>query len=266
MAGTCSTAVFPTTPGAYDVTQNGSSDVFVSKLDSTGHNLLYSTIIGGASEDRASSIALAADGSVVIAGSTSSTDFPTTINGYDRTLTTGTIDAFVARLSPMGNALQYGSFHGGNDYDMANDVAVGPNGEIYITGITASSNLPTTAGAYDASFNTGQDAFVAKFLANGALGYSTYLGGSSDDAANAITIDRNGSAYVTGTTTSANFPTSGTAYNRVYGNNTDVFVAKFNPAGGGLLYSTYLGGSSYEASYTITLDSSLNAYVAGYTE
>jgi hypothetical protein len=161
--------------------------------------------------------------------------------------------------------LAYSSYFGGSLSDGGNSVAVDGEGNIYLVGTTSSASFPT-ANAYQASLNGTSDAFVAKFDPTGTtLIYSTYLGGSGTDSAAAVGVDAAGNAYIGGRTTSTDFPLHN-AYQPTYGGfNSDGFVAKLNPSGTALLYSTYLGGSAGESVVGIAVDGSGNAYVTGST-
>ena len=161
--------------------------------------------------------------------------------------------------------LAWSTYLGDSGDDAAGGVAVDSAGNAYMTGFTASSNFPTTAGAYDTTYN-GYDAFVAKLNASGsALAYSTYLGGSSNDMAEDIAVDSAGNAYMTGFTASSNFPTTTGAFDTTYNGNGDAFVAELNTSGSALVYSTYLGGSGNDEGWDIAVDSAGNAYVTGDT-
>jgi hypothetical protein len=201
----------------------------------------------------------------------------------------GSDDAFVAELNPTAKAFVYSTYLGGNFSDFANGIAVDGSGNAYVTGETLSTDFPATPGAFQTTCGTDtncnaagasvfSDAFVTRINANGTLlGYSTYLGGSSDDTGTAIAVDSSGNAYVTGETTDSNttvatgdFPVTTGAFQTSYGNGSaaagsNAFVTKLNVAGSGLTYSTYLGGSTADVAVGISLDSSNEAYVTGTT-
>jgi hypothetical protein len=159
--------------------------------------------------------------------------------------------------------LVYSTYVGGNNLDESYAVAVDATGAAYIAGYTY-GNFPTTAGVYDTTYNGGSaDAFVTKLNPAGtALVYSTYIGGSGIDIARDLAIDATGAVYITGETTSSNFPRRN-AYDNFYGGSYDVFVTKLNPAGDDLVYSTYLGASNNERGLSIAVDSAGSAYVTG---
>lgn len=270
IAGQTHSSNFPTTPGAFDRIFNENSDVFVTKLNSSGSGLIYSTFIGGINNDEAERIAVDTSGCVYVIGRTESFNFPTTPGVLDTNLD-GTSDAFVTKVSPTGDSLIYSSFLGGSGVEWGYGIAVDLNGNALVTGGTSSTNFPITPMAYDVSQNGHNDAFVTKINTTcSALIYSTYLGASSGDSGDAIAIDKNGYAYVLGRTSSSDFPTTPGAYRRtradLYDYFNDIFVAKLNPAGSTLVYSTYYG--SYEADYgeEIVVDGFGNAYFTGATE
>ncbi len=162
--------------------------------------------------------------------------------------------------------LVYSSYLGGLSSDTGYAIAVDGSGYAYVTGRTYSSSYPTAGSPFDSSFG-GVDAFVTKLnVAGTALVYSTYLGGSNSDWANGIAVDGAGVAYITGETTSADFPTSNPFMSALSSEDfSDAFVVKLNSNGTALIYSTYLGGNLYDVGFGITVDSSGRAYVTGET-
>jgi hypothetical protein len=172
------------------------------------------------------------------------------------------------RLCPSSATLDFSTFLGGKNGDVAFAVAVDRAGDSYVTGITTSKDFPTTAGAFQTHFTGNEDAFVAKFSPAGALIYATYLGGNGSTTGHGIAVDQFGDAYITGSTNATKFPLEN-AYQSNFGGLTDAFVAKLNPTGSALLYSTYLGGKGYEDLFvnafygSIAVDQSGNAYVTG---
>ncbi len=218
---------FSTTPGAFDTSPNAGLDAFVAKLSADGASLTYGTYLGGSGNDHAYGIAVDAAGNAYVTGYTNSTDFPTVPGAFDTSYNNGS-DAFVAKLSADGASLTYGTYLGGSSGDEAYRIAVDAAGNASVTGVTLSTNFPTTSGAFDASYNGGGDAFVAKLSPRGTrLDYGSYLGGSSQDAGYAIAVDAAGNAYVTGITLSTNFPTTPGALKRRNRGANDAFVTKF---------------------------------------
>jgi len=161
--------------------------------------------------------------------------------------------------------LSYSTYLGGNNQENAYGIAVDSAGNAYVVGATNSTNFPTTSGAFQPNYGGGADAFVTKLNADGsALVYSTYMGGGGADSGYGIAVDASGNAYITGYTYGS-FPTTAGAFQTSFGGYIDAFVAKLNADGSALVYSTYLGGSNYDGAYSIAVDASGNAYVAGYT-
>src|SRR4029077_11564286 len=166
--GPTSSAVFPTTPGAFDTTANGGFDVFVTKLNAAGSALIYSTYLGGMDSDSASGLAIDAAGNAYVAGGTGSFDFPTTPGAFD-TLPGGpnASDAFVTKLNPTGSALVYSTVLGGTGSEGASAVVLDPAGNAWVTGGTGSVDFPVTVGAFDRTFNGMAGAFLSQMSANG---------------------------------------------------------------------------------------------------
>src|SRR5215211_7415324 len=228
--------------------------------------LVYSTFLGGTQGESADDLTLDAAGNAYLTGLTASTDFPTTPGAYDTTYSGGQTDAFVAKLNAAGSALVYSTYLGGAATDFGREVVPDSSGNAYITGRTESGDFPTTAGAYDTSFNGVQDAFVAKLSpAGSALVYSTYLGGTGDDGSTDMVLDGTGAAYVTGEADSADFPTTAGAYDTSLNGVQDAFVTKLNAAGSALGYSTFLGGADDDGGSGIALDGTGAAYATGST-
>ncbi len=253
---------FPTS-NPLQPTNHGGADAFVAALDPTGATLLYSTYLGGSSEDAGDGIAVDSVGNAYVTGYTYSTNFPTTSNPLQPT-NHGFADAFVAALDPTGATLVYSTYLGGIFNDVGRGIAVDSAGNAYVTGFTASTDFPTS-NPLQPTNHGGLDAFVAALDPSGqTLLYSTYLGGSGGDAGNGIAVDSAGNAYVTGFTASTDFPTSNPLQPTNDGG-VDAFVAAFDPTGQTLLYSTYLGGSGDDYGQGIAVDSVGDAYVTGYT-
>jgi hypothetical protein len=255
---------FPTTLGAFDTTFNGSSDAFAVKLDPSGRALLYATYLGGSDTDGGSEIVVDGSGAAYVTGVTGSPDFPTTQGAFDRSLN-GHDDAFAVKLDPAGRGLLYATFLGGSGDDGGFGLAVDVGGNAYVTGDTHSFDFPTTPAAFDTTLNSAYgDAFVLRLnRAGSGLLYSTFLGGSGRSGGRAIAVDGSGSAYVTGETTSSDFPATPGAFDTTFNGSSDAFVVKLNPSGRGLLYATFLGGSGSDGGFGIAVDGSGAAYVTG---
>ena len=237
------------------------TDAFVTKLSPSGSTLAYSTYLGGIGEDLALTIAVDSLGCAFVAGSTNSSNFPTQ-SPYQNFQ--GNVDAFVTKLSPSGNSLVFSTFLGGSYADeYAMSVAVDSLGSAYLAGYTNSSNFPTRT-PYQAQLRGINDAFVAKFAPSGSsLVYSTYLGGSDNDYAYAITLDSAGAVFIGGSTNSSNFPTHD-PFQTDWGG-YDAFLTKLSPSGTALVYSTYIGGEDGDYANAVGVDSAGCAYLAGST-
>lgn len=279
VSGETSSANFPVTTGVYDFFYNGLFDVFVSKLNGNLTSLLASTYLGGSSNDNAYSMASDANGNIYVAGSTFSGNYPTTSNAYD-TSYNGFSDVFVSKFNGNLTTLLASTYLGGGGNDTAYSIALGTNGNIYVTGDTFSINFPTTIGVFDTSYNSSSDAFVSKFNGNlTTLLASTFLGSLANDSARSVALDLCGNVYVTGYTGSSGFPTTSNAHDTSYnGGFTDAFVTTLKgDLTSPLLYSTFLGGTGNDAFNTgtcfdkcffadIAIDSRRNVYVAGETD
>lgn len=291
VTGVTASVAFPTTTGAFDTVCgtgakcNATTDVFVSKLNASGTGLVYTTYIGGSGLDQPADIAVDPGGDAYITGQTQSTDFPTTPGalhtscGTDAACNPDSLgpasDAFLTILNAGGTSLRYSTYLGGRGRDVGFAVAAGPGGAAYVAGRTASADFPVTSGAFDdtcgtdAACNGSGDAFLSVIDPAGAgvhdLVYSTYLGGSGAEAfelqetfghAVDLAVDSAGVVYMTGNTSSADFPVTGGAYQTSLHGDSDAFVAEVDPSRAGdgtgvpsasnpaLLYSTYLGGAT----------------------
>jgi len=265
LAGWTDSVDFPM-EDAFQSSNRGGVEAFVVKLNPAGTALLYSTYLGGTYSDRAAGLAVDSSGCAVVTGSTQSSGFPT-LNAFQATLH-GTSDAFVTKLNAAGNGLIFSTFLGGSSQESGNGVALDTAGNIYVTGSTSSADFPRL-NAYQAANHGTQNAFLVKLSSTGSLIYGTYLGGSLTDSGNGVAVDSFGNAYITGGTTSLNFPVVGGVQAHNAGGQ-DAFVAKFNTTGSSLVYSTYLGGSGGttmqpETGNAIAVDSIGDAYVTGTT-
>lgn len=264
---------------------HGSNDAFVTKLRADGTNFWYSSYLGGNFADQANDIVVDSLGAAYITGSTvgnsplkkTEENFPVTSGAYQESPNNNAVmgDGFVSKLSPTGNSLEYSSYISGSNTESGNGIAVDGQGMVYVVGTTSSDNLiPSTATGYQKALKGTQDAFLMKFnfAATSPLVYGTYLGGSTGyDYGEAVAVDSDFSAYVTGATASTDFPVTTYAKQKKKGwvydyFEKDAYVTKFSTDGANLLYSTYLGGSSDDWGYGIAVDSSRRAYVTGYTK
>ena len=297
VAGLTCSADFPVTAGAYQTAHNGSGgacptsqnsfeDVFVTKFNSTGTGLVYSTYIGGSGSDRAYGIAIDSSGNAYVAGQTQSKDYPVTAGAFITTCPGGVggcNTGIVTKLNPTGSALVYSTYVGGNANMGSTGIAVDSSGEAYTTGAT-DGTFPTTAGAYQSS-NPRNGAGLSPVFAilnpsGSACVYCTFLGGTKGTSYNpgnqafGVAIDSTGKAYITGWTDSSDFPTTAGAFQTTCGTDGncnglwDAFVAKLDPTQFGnasLVYSTFLGGSGTDLGLSIAVDPSGDAYVTGIT-
>jgi hypothetical protein len=235
-------------------------------------SLAYSTYLGGSSGDGGEGIVVDSSGNAYVTGFTESVEFPTTSGALRTTFGGGNSDAFVTKLSSTGSATVYSTYLGGSNFDEGLGVAVDSSGNAYVTGITNSSDFPTTAGSLQTTLRGGDDAFVSKLNSTGsALVYSTYLGGSSFENGVGVAVDSSGNAYVTGATGPSDFPTTPDALQTSFGDgpgpfgDSDAFVSTLDSTGSALVYSTYLGGSSFDQGRGVAVNSSGNAYIIGQT-
>ncbi|MBI2568088.1 MAG: SBBP repeat-containing protein, partial [Candidatus Schekmanbacteria bacterium] len=256
---------FPTV-GPLQGTLAGSNDAFLAKIDPLGTALVFSTYLGGTGPDgydRSIHVIATASGGPVVVGTTGSTDFPL-LNALQPAFGGG-IDAFVARLAADGSALVFSTYLGGSGYDWAYGAGVDAAGNIFVAGDTESTDFPTR-NPFQAANRGSSDGFVAKLDPDGAaLTCSTYLGGTDGDSLTGLAVDGSGSVYLTGWTWSTDFPMAYPLDGSVVWGTKDAFVTKMNPAGSGLVYSTFLGGSGHDQGKAITVDPSGRVYVGGVT-
>jgi len=263
---------FPVTASAFQSFRTGDTDAYFTKLNAAGSAVLYSTLLGGTSTDRSSGVVVDSSGNAYVAGYSGSPDFPTQ-NAF-QVFSGGSFDAFIAKFDPSANgaaSLLFSTYLGGIADDKAYGIALDSAGaNIYVAGQSSSNNLPLLNPAQP-TFGGTYDAFVARLGSTGTKIYTTYLGGSGDDRATGVAVNAAGEAYVTGFTSSTNFPTV-SPLQIANGGGFDAFLTKLNPSGSVFLYSTYLGGSSNENNAStitwtnpIAVDASNNAYLTGYT-
>jgi hypothetical protein len=241
----------------------GFFDGFVTKLSPDGQSFIYSTYLGGSGSDIGDGIAVDSSGNAYLIGNTDSTNFPRK-NPFQANLN-GSFDAFVTKLSADGQSLVYSTYLGGSDAETGSGIAIDSSGNAYVTGETLSTNFPTK-NPLQANINGSSDMFITKLSPSGqSLIYSTYLGGSGREFGFSTAVNSSGNAYVTGQTTSADFPTKNPFQPSSGGGSFDAFVTKLSADGQSLIYSTYFGGNDGDNGVGIAVDSSGNAYVTGYT-
>jgi hypothetical protein len=249
-------------------------NAFIAKLNGTATAITYSTYLGGSSFNLANAIALDSSTNAYVTGLTGASDFPTT-SGVPQTSLTGSQNGFVAEVKADGSTLLYSTYLGGSGVDAGLGIAVDAAGEAYVTGSTSSSNFPTMNAVQSAlGGNSATNVFLTKLNSTGTgLVFSTYYGGNLEDAGTGVALDTFGDAYVTGRTTSSNYPVSNSFQGTLNGT-SDAFVTEFSNAGS-VEYSSFLGGPGTENGVggldaqgpigAITVDASSNAYLAGDT-
>lgn len=301
LAGITTSVNFPGSYGQLQPELKGASDLFVAKFDPTGTSLLFSTYLGGKSDEWGQpDIAVDKDGNVYVTGITGSTDFPVSSSAFQTVLADSSA-SFLAKLNPTGSHIVYATLLDAVATPMneviITDLAVDLAGHAYVTGYTNSRYFPTTAGALKdflggmgyCGVGTCNDAFVTKFnLTGSGLIYSTYLGDANpggfgpwgqNDRAFALAVDSAGNAYVTGNSNGPAYPVTPGAVQTefkgggMFGEYGDAFISKLDATGSHLVYSSYLGGSmlagetvgGVDFGFGIAVDSRGNAYVVGST-
>jgi len=226
--------------------------------------LLYSTYFGGNQHDQGFGVKLDASGNILLTGATASTNFP--LKNAFQTAAGGNLDVFVSKFDPTGTTLIYSTYLAGSGDDLGEGIALDPSGDAYVTGWTASPNFPTKNALQPALAGAGAtNDFLAEFDPNGGLIFSTYFGGTGTDHCYSVAVDASG-VYVAGDTSSTDYPTKVPFQATKLGTQTDAFLTKFTTDGSSVIYSTYLGGAGPDTqAYTIAIDSSQSAYVAGQT-
>ena len=259
---------YPTSPGAYNASYSGNTDIVVSRFSSNLDTLVASTYIGGSGpSEYPNAIALDNSGNVYITGQTRSDDYPTTEGAYDSIPnTSGASDVFISKLSPFLNGpLLASTYFGGEGADEAKDLFIDSSGNIYLTGFTESSDFPTTAGVYDMEHNGARDGFVSIFsgdLAPASLMASTVIGGEADDILNGLVVDTD-FIYLTGYSSSTDYPTTAGAYNESHNSGSDVVISKFSSSLATLTASTFIGGEQGDYGHDLTFDASGNILITG---
>ncbi|MGD0514648.1 MAG: SBBP repeat-containing protein [Terriglobales bacterium] len=285
VAGSTTSTNFPGTTGEYqpDLAPGATANVFIAKFSPTGA-LLFATYLGGNGTDYTAGVAVDSGFDILVAGTTSSGNFPTTDGATNAAFQTVPVSSgkhvFVSKLDPTGKFLLYSTYLSGNGIDIASGLAVDQSGSnAYVTGTTTSTEVgtgfPSTLGSYQTTPKATNQFFFTKVDPNtsgsGSVLYSTYFGGSSPSTGSVlgggIAVDSNSNAYITGGTNFTDMPLLD-AYQGLNEGGFDVFVAKINPSGvvgGQLLYSTYLGGSGDDVGFGVAVDSSPDTYVTGWT-
>lgn len=293
-------SLYPTTTGAFQTSFAGGSgsepsDIAITKFNATGTTKLYSTYLGGSSNELLASLICTPSNELVAVLATSSRDFPTTSNAFDRTFNGGSSaiayeidlpngsDMAITKFNAAGSSLIGSTYFGGSGNDGTNlssitafnygdesrsDVALDNAGNIYVTSTTTSTNLPGTTGKAQSAYGGGSsDGLLAKFNSDlSALNWATYFGGSGTDASYNMAIDKSNAIFICGGTTSNNIPGRTGGLNTTYkGGTADGFIAKFDNNGNSVLVSTYLGTNDYDQAYLMDLDNAGNVCIFGQT-
>ncbi|MEZ4648277.1 MAG: FlgD immunoglobulin-like domain containing protein [Candidatus Eisenbacteria bacterium] len=268
LSGDTQSQDFPTTPDSFQpfpTPGSSFSEGFSTKLRADGSGLVWSTYLGGSGLDGVKFMDMGDDDAPVLCGSTTSSDFPSTLGAYDETWN-GIYDVFVTKLSSDGRSLVYSTFLGGTGSDFGEVIVAVPSGDVILTGSTQSTNFPTTDHAFDRTHNGLRDAFVARLSAAGdSLRFSTYVGGSGDDEPWALTVDGQGSPYFSGYVQSVDFPTTNDAFDFTHNGLQDANLTKLDPSGSSLVYSTYFGGVDLDGGWELVMHPSGHPVLTGPT-
>jgi len=272
IVGWTSSSNLPVTAGSYQQTnKGGTSDAFVAEMNPSGSALVYSTYLGGSAQDVGFGIALDSAGDTFVTGYSYSLDFPVTPGAF-QTSTTADGAAWVTELNPGATALVYSTYLGGTTGTSAgNSIKVDASGNAYVTGYTCASDFPITPGVFQPKFGgdctpAGGDGFVSAVNPTGsALVFSSYLGGNRDDVGFSLGLDASNNVYITGRSSSTNYPTTPGAFQPANAGTYDCIFTIVSPDGKSLLYSTYFGGTAVDAAFVMAVDSTGNAYMIGRT-
>jgi hypothetical protein len=259
VTGITSSIRFPTN-NPYDISYNFLGDVFVTKLSPMGNSLEYGTFIGGSNQEHGVMIIVDEMGYIHVCGSTRSKNFP--LKNSIQNNNNGKSDVFILKLSPSGKDIIYSSLVGGNDADLARDFDLDKDGNIYVTGRTKSKDFPMK-NPYDGIHNGTWDAFVFKISTEeNKLNFSTFIGGE-DDWGYGIAVDNTKCIYVSGNTSSPDFPLRNAFDSLMEGE--EAYITKIDPSGNTLNYSTFIGGNKCEKEWGLTIDNQNCAYICGRT-
>ncbi|MBZ5572334.1 MAG: SBBP repeat-containing protein [Acidobacteriia bacterium] len=279
IAGITSSADFPLAGTPYQSTLRGAANIFVAKFNGAANTLIFSTYLGGDGTDYTAGVTVDPGFNVFVAGTTNSTNFPTSSSAFQTAALNTNNHVFVSQLDPAGHTLLYSTYLSGDGTDTASGIALGPDGNAYVTGTTTSTEVetgfPSTLGAYQTSPRAANQFFLTKLNPTlsgvDSVPYSTYFGGSTPSTGQTvgggIAVDNNSNAYITGGTDFTNLPVLN-AFQGASNGGLDAFVAKISPGavtGTQLIYSTYIGGSGDDIGHGIAVDTSSNVYVTGST-
>ncbi|MFC2119256.1 T9SS type A sorting domain-containing protein [Bacteroidota bacterium] len=270
--GTSSSNDYPTTNGAYNRNYSGGNmDVFISRLNSELNILEASTYIGGSSDDKACSFSVGNEDGIYIAGSTNSTNFPTTLGAYDRSYNGGgqVGDIFLARINYDLSQIQMSTYFGGGGNEGSDGccfIEIGNNGNIYIAGQTMSDDLPITPGAYDNSIGGWGDIFLSCFSSNlGTLISSTYLGGSGGDMPWDLAVDENNNPIICSHIESTDYPVTQNSYDPTHNGGLEMAITKLNSGLTEIIASTWVGGNSNDCPFSMKINEAGSIFVSGFT-
>jgi Tol biopolymer transport system component len=267
VVGEAASSDFPTTPGVFHRNRKGEQDAAIVKLKPDGSALVFSTLLGGSGGDGTMGVRVDASGDVYVAGHTQSSDFPLTADA-PQSKSGGQSDCFLTKISSDGSKLIYSTYLGGAENEFAEHrLFLASDGTVLLTGVTGSSDFPTTEGAFQRSLKGKTDGFLTRLSADGkSFIFSTLLGGSGGEFWLMPTIDVEGNIFVVGQTESQNFPTTPNALQTTYGGgDSDGALAVFSPDGAKLLYATYLGGSGGDLIRSLAPGSNGEVYLVGST-
>ncbi len=267
VAGYTASPNFPATPGALQGSLDGLHDGFVACMSADGSSLIYSTLIGGSDRDYLHDLVAGPSGEAMLVGYTFSADFPVTSGAFDPTYN-GYGDTWVACVSPNGDSLRFSTYLGGSGFDMGMALDRGPDGSIGVVGNTNSLNLPLLL-PLQSQLNFGQgnstdDGFFLRLSANGTtLLNGTYVGGTNSDGLYAVQCSDAGEWFLAGNTYSSDLLTTYNAFQTSYQGNGDVFVMRLNAGGGGVVYSSYVGGNNVDYVKAAAVDGADQVYLLG---
>lgn len=262
---------YPTSVGAYSNSNGGNRDLVISKINSTGNGIIFSTYVGGNANEfiyvAGNYAALASDGGLVFTATSESENFPSVIGAFDSQYNGGTRDAIVAKINSTGNSLIFSTYFGGPEEDWGQGVALDPAGNVYMVGYTTASgsSYPITGGAYDQTSNGGGDVAITKFNNNcSAVIFSTLFGGNAYDDIFGIKLDSQNNPIILGVTNSTDLPASGFQTSKSPG--LDTYIAKLNSTGTSLISCTYLGGDGDDYGWGLDQTSNGSIVVSGNTD
>jgi gliding motility-associated-like protein len=268
VSGQTNSSNFPTSTGASQTTWGGLQDIFISKLNNSGTNLIFSTFLGGNNDEYLSFMEVSPLGEIIVTGSTFSSNFPTTPGAFQTTWGGGLIDVFISKLNSSGTNLVFSTFLGGNSDEVPILLELSTLGDVLVTGQTTSSNFPTSIGASQTTWGGQDDVFISKLSSNGSsLIFSTLLGGNDLDRPVFMEVNPLGEIIVAGYTASSNFPITPGAFQTTLGGGIqNIFISKLNNSGTNLIFSTFLGGNSDEYLSFMEVSPLGEIIVVGYTE